>query len=137
MTAEFKHYDLRIVTPDFDSSLTDIIIELEHLRKKQLGGSAHPQIFFQLKDIFHLLESIGSARIEGNNTTIAEYIETKIDPNIRNDEDIIEIANMEKAMNFIEDVIDAHPEIDRAIILEIHKIIVDFTAVKTTTVRGT
>jgi hypothetical protein len=27
-----------------------------------------------------MLESIGSARIEGNNTTIAEYMETKIEP---------------------------------------------------------
>lgn len=27
-----------------------------------------------MKKLFHLLESVGSARIEGNNTTIAEYL---------------------------------------------------------------
>ena len=76
--AVFKHYDLKLVEPTFASALTDLIIELDHLRKKQLGGSTHPKVFFQLKHIFHTLESIGSARIEGNNTTIAEYIETKL-----------------------------------------------------------
>ena len=74
----FKHYDLALIEPSFNSSLTDLIIELDYLRKKPLGGSTNPRVFFQLKHIFHTLESIGSARIEGNNTTIAEYIETKL-----------------------------------------------------------
>jgi len=67
-------FPLQLVEPSFDSPLTDLIIELDYLRKKSLEGSTHPQVFFQLKHIFHTLESIGSARIEGNNTTIAEYI---------------------------------------------------------------
>ena len=98
---EFKHHDLKLLEPTFDSTLTDLIIELDHLRKKQLGGSTHPKVFFQLKHIFHTLESIGSARIEGNNTTIAEYIETKlsdikvVSPSIR------EIQNIEKAFKYI------------------------------------
>jgi len=41
--AVFKHYDLKLVEPTFDSALTDLIIELDHLRKKQLGGSTHPK----------------------------------------------------------------------------------------------
>jgi Fic family protein len=122
--AVFKHYDLKLVEPTFDSALTDLIIELDHLRKKQLGGSTHPKVFFQLKHIFHTLESIGSARIEGNNTTIAEYIETKlsdikvVNPSIR------EIQNIEKAMAFIEENIYDYP-INRAFLGEMHKKIVD------------
>ncbi len=76
--AKFTHYDLKLVEPSFGSTLTDLIIELDYLRRKSLGGSTHPKVFFQLKHIFHTLESIGSARIEGNNTTVAEYIETKL-----------------------------------------------------------
>jgi len=75
---KFIHYDLSLVEPSFDSPLTDLIIELDHLQKKRFGGSTHPKVFFKLKHIFHILESIGSARIEGNNTTIAEFIETKL-----------------------------------------------------------
>jgi hypothetical protein len=76
--AKFLHYELKLLEPSFGSQLTDLIIELDYLRRKPLGGSTHPKVFFQLKHIFHTLESIGSARIEGNNTTIAEYIETKL-----------------------------------------------------------
>jgi hypothetical protein len=76
--AIFNHHTLRLVEPSFGSELTDLIIDLDNLRTKQLGGSTHPSIFFQLKHIFHTLESIGSANIEGNNTTVAEYIETKL-----------------------------------------------------------
>jgi len=44
-----NHYDLTIVQPSFNSSLTDLIIELDYLRKKTLKGTTHPQVFFQLK----------------------------------------------------------------------------------------
>ena len=122
--AEFKHFDLKLVEPIFNSPLTDLIIELDYLRKKPLGGTTHPMIFFQLKNIFHTLESIGSARIEGNRTTLAEYIETKIsqEEDIK-DEKIIEIQNMEKAMEFIDTNIHTYP-INRMFLSELHKMVV-------------
>jgi len=122
--AKFIHYDLRLVEPSFGSSLTDLIIELDYLRKKQLGGSTHPKVFFQLKHIFHTLESIGSARIEGNNTTIAEYIETKLTETKKVPPSIKEIQNIEKAMAFIEENVNDYP-INRAFLSEMHKMIVD------------
>lgn len=124
--ASFKPYDLKLIEPSFGSKLTDLIIELEHLRKKTLGGSTNPQVFFQLKHLFHTLESIGSARIEGNNTTIAEYIETKLDSGDtekNKSHSIIEIQNIEKAMEFIESTIQDYP-INKAFVSELHKIIV-------------
>ncbi len=121
--AKFIDYDLKLIEPSFDSSLTDLIIELDYLRKKTLGGSTHPKVFFQLKHIFHTLESIGSARIEGNNTTIAEYIETKLDDTHNISSDIREIQNIEKAMEFIEENIVDYP-INKAFLRELHKMIV-------------
>ncbi len=122
--AEFLHYDLKLIEPSFGSSLTDLIIELDYLRKKPLGGSTHPKVFFQLKHIFHTLESIGSARIEGNNTTIAEYIETKLTEIQTVPPSIKEIQNIEKAMAFIEEHVKNFP-INRAFLSEMHKMIVD------------
>ncbi len=122
--AAFLHYDLKLIEPSFDSELTDLIIELDYLRKKPLGGSTHPKVFFQLKHIFHTLESIGSARIEGNNTTIAEYIETKLAVNNKIPPNIKEIQNIEKAMAFIEENVKDYP-INRAFLSEMHKMIVD------------
>ena len=122
--ATFNHFDLKLIEPDFGSSLTDLIIELDYLRKKQLGGSTHPKVFFQLKNIFHKLESIGSARIEGNNTTIAEYMETNLSDRKQFSEGIKEIQNIEKSMVFVEENIVDYP-ISRALISEMHKMIVD------------
>lgn len=122
--ATFNHFDLKLIEPAFGSSLTDLIIELDYLRKKQLGGSTHPKVFFQLKNIFHKLESIGSARIEGNNTTIAEYMETNLSDRKQFSEGIKEIQNIEKSMVFVEENIVDYP-ISRALISEMHKMVVD------------
>ncbi|GAA4319163.1 Fic family protein [Compostibacter hankyongensis] len=77
-----------------------------------------------MKHIFHTLESIGSARIEGNNTTIAEYIETKLDEHRSIPPSIREIQNIEKAMDFIDEHIKEFP-INRAFLSEMHKMVVD------------
>lgn len=122
--AKFSHYDLKLIEPTFGSALTDLIIELDYLRKKTLGGSTHATVFFQLKHIFHTLESIGSARIEGNNTTIAEYIETKLTESHIVPPSIREIQNIERAMEFIEENAKDSP-INRAFLSELHKMIVD------------
>ena len=75
----FQHHDLTLLNPAFDSPLVDVLTELEHLRRLQLQGTTPAPIFFQLKDIFHMLESLGSARIEGNHTTLADYVESKLE----------------------------------------------------------
>jgi Fic family protein len=121
-SAKFNHSDVRLVKPSFDSPLTDLIIVLDHLRKKKLMGSTHPKVFFQLKHIFHTLESVGSARIEGNNTTIAEYIETKLEEKSEVSSSIKEIQNIEKAMTFVEESVKDYP-INRLFVSEIHKLV--------------
>ena len=121
---EFKHFDLRLVHPPFDSDLTGLIMDLDHLRKKILGGTTPPHIFFQIKNIFHIIESIGSARIEGNHTTLVEYIDYKIAPSPSSEtEPIIEIRNMESALDFIDKNID-HISINRIFLSELHKQVV-------------
>ena len=121
---DFKHFDLRLVTPGFESKVTDLIIELDYLRRNVPRGSTPPRIFFQIKDIFHMLESIGSARIEGNRTTILEYIETKIDKLTIYPEPFKEILNMENALNFIDEHITDYPNLNRIFLSELHKIVV-------------
>jgi Fic family protein len=118
---------ITIPSPIWNSNLHEIILDLEKLRTKRLFGDIPPYIFFQLKNIFHFLETLGSARIEGNNTTLSELIEKKIKKEAnenKNDSDI-EIENLEKAINFIEENTDEKTVFDRAYISNIHKIITD------------
>lgn len=70
-----------------------------------------------------MLESIGSARIEGNNTTVAQYVETKIESGGFVNESIQEILNIEEAMAFVDEYV---PErgITSSFIKELHQLIV-------------
>lgn len=123
MKREFRHIDLKLIDPPFNSNLTKLVMELNHLRSKRLMGTTPPKIFFQLKTIFHIIESIGSARIEGNRTTILEYVDAKMEHSISKDENIKEIHNMESALDFIDKNINAI-KIDRIFLSETHKKVV-------------
>ena len=100
---------LKLPNISFNMPITDLIMELEQLRYKELVGTTHPLIFHQIREIFQMLESIGSSRIEGNNTTIMDYVEeTKIRPENEQNTDglsdsIREILNIENAMRYIEE----------------------------------
>lgn len=122
--AEDDINSLALFKPDYDSPLTDILFELNHLRKLELNGSTMPWIFFQLKAVFHLFESVGSARIEGNRTTIAEYVEQKIDPEVSAEERFSEIANVEGAMRFIEENTEKGTVITHSFIQDLHALAV-------------
>ena len=116
---------LKLVKPDFDDGLTDILLELNHLRKLQLMGSTQPQLFFQIRAIFHLLESVGSARIEGNHTTVPEYLEQKIDRAENPTESFSEIQNVEKALSYIEDALVDGGKVTHRFIKELHQMVVE------------
>jgi Fic family protein len=114
--------DIVIPTPKWDSNLASVILDLEKMRNKELSGTAPAYIFFQIKEIFHILETLGSARIEGNNTTLSEYVETIIEDKNTNESNS-EIHNIELAIKFIEENTKQGLNIDRAFISQIHKII--------------
>lgn len=120
---KFEHFDLKLYNPSFDSPLVDVVTELEHLRRLQLGGTTPPEVFFQLKFIFHLLESLGSARIEGNHTTLADLIETTVDGGGDGDQ-MKEITNIEEAMKYVEDAMQPGATLTESFIRDLHGIAV-------------
>lgn len=124
MEPHFVDHSLRLIQPAFDSKLADVVIELEYLRRLQLEGDTPRAVFFQLKDIFHFLESLGSARIEGNHTTLADYIESKITAPASPSDQIREVQNIEGAMDFVEDAIEPGGHITEAFIRELHQLAV-------------
>lgn len=122
--ASFVHHDLSLLNPSFDSPLVDVLTELEHLRRLDVRGDTPPAIFFQLKEIFHMLESLGSARIEGNHTTLADYVESRVEGRGGTTDQLREIANIEVAMGYIEEVLQRGQPITEHLIRELHAIAV-------------
>jgi len=118
---------ITIPEPQWGGSLTSLILELEKIRTKRLFSTVPPSIFFQLKEIFQTLETLGSSRIEGNHTTLSEYVERIIEGEdvARVDEQHIEVNNLRNAISFIEKNTDKNTSIDRAYLSHLHKIVVE------------
>jgi len=121
---KFEHHSLGLLNPSFNSPLVDVITELEHLRRLQLSGTAAPAVFIQIKQIFHILESLGSARIEGNHTTLADYIEQVVSNKTAAQDHLHEIMNIEHAMTFIERTLKPGEALTEYFIRELHALTV-------------
>jgi Fic family protein len=122
--AAFNHFELALLNPAFDSPLVDVLTELEHLRRLKLTGTTPAPVFFQLKHIFHMLESLGSARIEGNHTTLADYVESSLDGTATAGDQLAEIANIEEAMAYTESAMQPGAEVSEHFIRELHALAV-------------
>src|SRR6476659_9373054 len=102
----FSHHELRLLNPAFESPLIDVLQDLDYLRRAHLSGTTPVPVFLQLKRIFHLLESLASARIEGNRTTLLELVDAEQAPPEQlplSGTQMLEIRNIDGAMTFIED----------------------------------
>jgi len=110
---------------EFDSDLTRAIIELERARADANRGTTPASVYFQLRDLFQLLTSIMSARIEGNRTSLFDAV-SGVSENKQgaSGEGVQEILNIQNAVKFIDSEIDTNP-INHLFIREIHRIVVD------------
>lgn len=121
---ESPRTSIEIVMPDFDSYLTELIIKLDNLRLKETWEGTTPKpLFQQFKTVLFMLESVATARIEGNHTTVLEYVNSKIDDLYPKPYGIREIYNLENALQFIEQ--NANNPINRMFISHLHKMIMD------------
>ncbi len=121
----FVHHDLSLINPAFDSPLVDILTELEHLRRLRLSGTTPAPVFFQLKQIFHMLESLGSARIEGNHTTLADLVESRLEGQHPDGTDQLrEMGNIERAMSYIDEHVQPGSALTERFIRELHELTV-------------
>lgn len=95
-----EELNLNLPIIDFNSNLVQLIIQLEILRNKNVSLEINPILFYQVKTVFHMIESLQSARIEGNRTTISDYISSKFQEN-EPSENIKEIENIEEAIEYV------------------------------------
>lgn len=117
---QFVHHDLRLLNPRFDSPLVDVLTDLEHLRRLQQQGSTPWPVFLQLKQVFHLLESLASARIEGNPSTLADCVEAKVAAGSPHGEPLREIANIEQAMQQVEEAVQPGEPLSEHLLCGLH-----------------
>lgn len=119
-----KVLDLKLPQIPFDSDLLELIVKLEVLRNRIAPLEINPRLFIQVKEIFYMIESLQSARIEGNRTTLSDYVSSKFEPS-SNSENIKEINNIENAIEYINSRFreDENFKISIWFIKELHNII--------------
>jgi Fic family protein len=129
----FFHHDLRLLDPRFSSPLLDVLTDLEHLGRRPMRGTTPLPVFLQLKQVFHLLESLASARIEGNHTTLADCIEAKVAATTSGadaskstalTEQLREIDNIEAAMHHVEEAVEPGADITEHLLRSLHELTV-------------
>lgn len=111
----------------FENKLTGLIVELERVREKFDHGTTSAPIFFELKNIFQLATSMTSARIEGNHTTVVDFVDAvneEADNGVEVPDAVREITNIQNGVAFIEANIHSVP-IDKEFICQIHRIVVE------------
>lgn len=116
--------NLKLPQISFDSNLVELIMQLEVLRNQIAPLEINPRLFTQVKEIFHMIESLQSARIEGNRTTISDYVTYKFEEN-KEFENIKEIENIEIAINYVNTCFDEDKEfkISNKFLKELHYLI--------------
>lgn len=117
-------FKLNIPIPTFDSKITSLIINLEKLREHHIQLEVDILLFLQVNIIFHMLESLQSARIEGNRTTLSEYVQAKFERSGKH-ENIEEIQNIENAISYINQTFgeDKNFKINKRFLFELHTLI--------------
>ncbi len=112
---------------DFDSELSSAVISLERARAELDFGTTPPIVFFQLKELFELLTSIMSARIEGNRTSLLDAVTGAMEGRASDkvpSEGVEEILNVQRAMLFVEEHAEDAP-LSHNFVRELHRIVVD------------
>lgn len=120
--------DIKYPEFPFDSDLTRAVIELERARGDLNRGTTPPEFYYQLKNLFQLLTSIMSARIEGNRTSILDAVagdsQRRTSPGEKRfDEGVQEILNIQEAIEFIEEHVRTSP-IDHGFVRRLHQLVV-------------
>lgn len=107
-------------------SLSDDIIPnimyLNKFRQSELTGSTPVKLFHIVKHLFEIIETVGSARIEGNRTTVIDYIING--EKQTTNEDYKEISNIINAQNYIIEHFKDE-KISKRLICEVHSLIVN------------
>lgn len=117
---------LRVPSFPFDSPLASKAVALERLRGDLPRTTEHLPVLSELADLYRLMSSIVSARIEGNHTTVVDAIEgarlRETQPRLPLDDSVQEILRLEDAAEFLDDEIHPGSPLSHALIRELHRL---------------
>ena len=135
--------NIKLLEPSFWSRLSETIFNVEKLWLRwdlvlftKLKKTSIPEsVFRSLQSLFKTVESVSSARIEWNHTTISQYVANRTNK-LQNslDEWNIEIENISNAIDYIHEAFERvdNPrdfQINKLFLFELHQILMNWLSV--------
>lgn len=117
---------LRVPSFLFDSPLASKAVALERLRGDLPRTTEQLPVLSELADLYRLMSSIVSARIEGNHTTVVDAIEgarlREAQPRLPLDDSVQEILRLEDAAEFLDHHIRPGTRLTHGLVRELHRL---------------
>lgn len=124
MSPRTSNMGFKLPSPDFSSPVTDLIIDIEFLRRTEITKSTDPLLYQQLREIFRDMDSISSARIDGNKTGLSKFLEAKLeDPDTKSSK-TIEIDKIADTSRTVEETYN-NTTFFQEFFVELHKLLRD------------
>ncbi len=123
-TTHEKLLNKLLTIPEFSFSdeIIHSVMYLNKFREHGLTGSTPARLFYVIKQLFEIIETVGSSRIEGNHTTVIDYIENG--ERKKDSENYKEISNILNAQNYIVENFKGE-KLSKKLICEVHALIVN------------
>lgn len=124
MSPRTSHMGFKLPEPDFNSPVIDLVMDLEFLKRVEPFKSTDSVLYQQLSEIFRDLDSIASARIDGNKTGLSKFLESKLeDPELKGRK-TVEIDRISETSQRIEETIN-ETLMFQGFFVELHKLLRD------------
>jgi len=88
--------------PSYGSSITDLVMDLEFLRRREIAMTTDNHLYEQLRRIFWDLDALASTRIDGNKTGLTKFLESKEEAADTKGRKTIEIERIAQALSSID-----------------------------------
>ncbi len=108
MSPRVKYTGFKMPEPAFNSRTTDLIMDMEFLRRREVVLTTNPILFEQLRRIFWEMDALGSARIDGNKTGLTKFLESREEDPDTKGRKTVEIERVAQALAKIH---QNHPDI--------------------------
>ena len=92
--------------PAFNGKTTDLIMDLEFLRRREVVVSTDIILFEQLRRIFWEMDALGSTRIDGNKTGLTKFLESREEDPETKGRKTVEIDRVAQAMAQMDEKFD-------------------------------
>jgi len=120
MSPRVKYTGFKMSEPSFASNITDLVMDLEFLRRRELVVTTDSNLYEQFRRIFRNLDALASTRIDGNKTGLTKFLESKEESSDTKGRKTVEIEKIASTLAQIdqdyEDTIIYH-----GLFIELHK----------------